>query len=143
MRGAKASEIASRVLFARMFAATQRLPLRIVGECVPIPSTYRYPAVKTGGNVKTREDTKRSSMACCQAASAEKDVATFEAEEQRGVVQEYYGKELQGTEDLKTSACCTAKPPSGQVRSILAKVPDEVMSKYYGCGSVRRWYGHR
>lgn len=89
------------------------------------------------GNVTRRES---SSMACCQAASAEKDVATFEAEEQRGVVREYYGKELQGTEDLKTSACCTAKPPSRRVRSLLAKVPDEVMSKYYGCGSVRRWY---
>lgn len=93
--------------------------------------------MKTGGNVNRRES---SSMACCQAASAEKDVATFEAEEQRDVVKEYYGKELQKTEDLKTSACCTAKPPSRQVRSILAKVPDEVMSKYYGCGSVRRWY---
>ena len=45
--------------------------------------------------------TKKPSMACCKAASTEKDVATFEAEEQRGVVQEYYGKELQGTEDLK------------------------------------------
>lgn len=50
-------------------------------------------------------------------------------------VKEYYGKVLSKTEDLRTSACCTAKPPPTTVRQILAQVPDEVVSKYYGCGS--------
>lgn len=51
-------------------------------------------------------------------------------------VQEYYGKVLSTTNDLKTSACCT--PSSGLhpiMKALLSKIPDEVMSKYYGCGS--------
>lgn len=50
-------------------------------------------------------------------------------------VKEYYGKVLSKTEDLRTSACCTAKPPPQDVRTILSRLPDEVVSKYYGCGS--------
>ena len=50
-------------------------------------------------------------------------------------VQEYYGEILQKTEDLKTSACCTTVSPPPAIRSILAHVPDEVVAKYYGCGS--------
>lgn len=42
---------------------------------------------------------------------------------------------LSKTEDLRTSACCTAKPPPQDVRTILSRLPDEVVSKYYGCGS--------
>ncbi|KAI8107395.1 hypothetical protein M9435_002426 [Picochlorum sp. BPE23] len=56
-------------------------------------------------------------------------------EEVKSTVQQYYGQELKTTEDLKTSACCTAKPPSPVVRDILKRVPDEVVAKYYGCGS--------
>lgn len=50
-------------------------------------------------------------------------------------VKQYYGETLQTSEDLKTSACCTAGPPPPAVRAALAKVPDEVVAKYYGCGS--------
>ena len=50
-------------------------------------------------------------------------------------VKEYYGEILQATEDLKTSACCTAVAPPKEIRAILSKIPDEVISKYYGCGS--------
>lgn len=50
-------------------------------------------------------------------------------------VQDYYGQVLQKSEDLRTSACCTAVAPPTEVRKILAQVPDEVISKYYGCGS--------
>jgi arsenite methyltransferase len=49
-------------------------------------------------------------------------------------IQDYYGKELTGTEDLKTNACCTLTPPPIHVREALAKVHDEVQAKYYGCG---------
>jgi arsenite methyltransferase len=50
-------------------------------------------------------------------------------------VQDYYGQVLTATEDLKTSACCTAVSPPAEIRAILSKVPDEVVAKYYGCGS--------
>ena len=42
---------------------------------------------------------------------------------------------LATSEDLKTSACCTAAAPPPLVREALEKVPDEVKAKYYGCGS--------
>jgi SAM-dependent methyltransferase len=51
-------------------------------------------------------------------------------------VQEYYGKTLQSTEDLQTNACCTSDQPSPQLKSILSKIHDEVMSRYYGCGLI-------
>ena len=45
-------------------------------------------------------------------------------------VKEYYGKVLQGTKDLKTTACCTmgVKIPE-HVRDALAEVHDEVMDR--------------
>jgi len=49
-------------------------------------------------------------------------------------IQDYYGKELQATEDLKTNACCTMVPPPAHIRAILAEIHDEVHMKYYGCG---------
>lgn len=51
-------------------------------------------------------------------------------------VQDYYGKELEVSEDLKTNACCTMEIPPKFVREALANVHDEVHSKYYGCGLV-------
>eukprot|EP00762_Andalucia_godoyi_P008445 ANDGO_05750.mRNA.1 Putative arsenite methyltransferase len=50
-------------------------------------------------------------------------------------VKRYYGKVLCCSADLKTSACCTAGRPPGWLRSILSRVPEEIMSKYYGCGT--------
>jgi len=49
-------------------------------------------------------------------------------------VQEYYGKELTNTEDLKTNACCTLVAPPKHIQNILSKIHDEVVTKYYGCG---------
>ena len=49
-------------------------------------------------------------------------------------VQDYYGKELQGTEDLKTNACCTMVAPPKHIMDALRNVHDEVQAKYYGCG---------
>ncbi len=51
-------------------------------------------------------------------------------------VQEYYGKELQSTADLKTNACCTLTPPPKHIMEALSLVHDEVKDKYYGCGLV-------
>lgn len=52
------------------------------------------------------------------------------------VVQDYYGRQLQGTEDLKTSACCDASAMPGWLKPLLAKIHPEVLSRYYGCGLV-------
>lgn len=49
-------------------------------------------------------------------------------------VQVYYGKELQSSNDLKTSACCTLAPPPAHIREVLSLIHDEVITKYYGCG---------
>jgi arsenite methyltransferase len=51
-------------------------------------------------------------------------------------VQHYYGKVLQGSDDLKTSACCTAATPPAHLRAALVKVHPEVRQRYYGCGLV-------
>lgn len=49
-------------------------------------------------------------------------------------VQDYYGKELKNSADLKTNACCTAFDYPVKIKKILSEIHDEVMSKYYGCG---------
>ena len=49
-------------------------------------------------------------------------------------VQDYYGKELASTEDLKTNACCTLTAPPKYIMDALREVHDEVQAKYYGCG---------
>jgi ubiquinone/menaquinone biosynthesis C-methylase UbiE len=49
-------------------------------------------------------------------------------------VQEYYGKELEKSEDLKTNACCTLTPPPKYIQEVLKLIHDEVHAKYYGCG---------
>ncbi|NQW62827.1 MAG: methyltransferase domain-containing protein [Deltaproteobacteria bacterium] len=51
-------------------------------------------------------------------------------------VQEYYGKTLQTSADLKTSACCTPDAMPEFVKPLLARIHDEVVSRYYGCGLV-------
>ena len=49
-------------------------------------------------------------------------------------VQEYYGEELQKSEDLKTNVCCTLTKPPRHIMEALLLVADEVQAKYYGCG---------
>mmetsp|Transcript_43476 Transcript_43476/g.107520 ORF Transcript_43476/g.107520 Transcript_43476/m.107520 type:complete len:366 (+) Transcript_43476:40-1137(+) len=51
-------------------------------------------------------------------------------------VKEYYGKVLAKSSDLKTNACCTAEAMPDRVKRALAKVHDDVLIKYYGCGIV-------
>ncbi|MBF0436578.1 MAG: methyltransferase domain-containing protein [Magnetococcales bacterium] len=51
-------------------------------------------------------------------------------------VKHYYGTVLQGSGDLKTSACCTTdESASPRVRNALANIDDEILKRYYGCGS--------
>ncbi|KGL75447.1 Arsenite methyltransferase, partial [Tinamus guttatus] len=51
--------------------------------------------------------------------------------------QDYYGKELRSSEDLKTMACVTpAQPLPWAAREALERVHEEVAARYYGCGLV-------
>ncbi|TVP93678.1 MAG: methyltransferase domain-containing protein [Pseudomonadaceae bacterium] len=51
-------------------------------------------------------------------------------------VQNYYGKVLENTGDLKTSACCDISSMPDWLKPLLAKIHPEVTEKYYGCGLV-------
>ena len=51
----------------------------------------------------------------------------------RAQVQDYYGNQLQTSQDLLTNACCTDNIPLAH-RRILAQLESEVLEKYYGCG---------
>ena len=50
-------------------------------------------------------------------------------------VKEYYGKVLQSTKDLKTTACCTTETVPEHLKPILSEIEDEVITRFYGCGS--------
>ncbi len=50
-------------------------------------------------------------------------------------VQEYYGETLKTSDDLLTTACCPSEAVPEHHKPILSLLPDEVMSKFYGCGS--------
>ena len=52
------------------------------------------------------------------------------------VVQDYYGKQLQSTDDLKTTACCDLNTIPEWLKPLLSNVHPEVLSRYYGCGLV-------
>lgn len=56
-------------------------------------------------------------------------IATLDA------VKTYYGQVLQKTQNLKTSACCSADSPPPMVRELLREIHDEVKERFYGCGS--------
>ncbi|MBI1891430.1 MAG: methyltransferase domain-containing protein [Burkholderiales bacterium] len=52
------------------------------------------------------------------------------------IVQEYYGRTLQHSGDLKTSACCDISQVPEWLKPLLARIHPEVLSRYYGCGLV-------
>ncbi|WP_158085707.1 methyltransferase domain-containing protein [Henriciella aquimarina] len=54
----------------------------------------------------------------------------------RETVREYYGETLGGTEDLKTSACCSTVRPPDPVLKALDAVHPNVKARFYGCGVV-------
>lgn len=51
-------------------------------------------------------------------------------------VQDYYGKVLESSSDLKTSACCDSSSTPAWLKPLLARVHPEVSAKYYGCGLI-------
>ncbi|MCB0403262.1 MAG: methyltransferase domain-containing protein [Bdellovibrionales bacterium] len=50
-------------------------------------------------------------------------------------VKEYYGKVLQGSKDLKTSACCAVEALSPALQKIVSQIHPEVRDRFYGCGA--------
>lgn len=60
----------------------------------------------------------------------------LDVSETKNSVQDYYGKTLKSSSDLKTDACCTVDDLPDFAKPILAKIHDEVLTKYYGCGIV-------
>ena len=52
------------------------------------------------------------------------------------LVTDYYGRQLQGSADLKTSACCDVSSLPAWLKPLLARIHPEVLQRYYGCGLV-------
>ncbi len=52
------------------------------------------------------------------------------------VVKDYYGNQLKGSADLRTSACCDASQMPDWLKPLLARIHPEVTARYYGCGLV-------
>ena len=50
-------------------------------------------------------------------------------------VQDYYGETLNGTKDLKTSACCSTDSLPLWQKKIISEIEPEILDKFYGCGS--------
>lgn len=50
-------------------------------------------------------------------------------------VKEYYGKQLQSKDDLKTSTCCCIDKPPTEIKNVLPLIADEIQNRFYGCGS--------
>ncbi len=47
----------------------------------------------------------------------------------------YYGDVIKKTSDLRTSACCPVSSPPAWLKPAIARLPDEILVKFYGCGS--------
>ncbi len=52
------------------------------------------------------------------------------------IVQDYYGRQLQHSDDLKTTACCDISQVPDWLKPLLSRIHPEVLSRYYGCGLV-------
>lgn len=52
------------------------------------------------------------------------------------LVQDYYGRQLQNSGDLKTTACCDLSQTPAWLKPLLARIHPDVLSRYYGCGLV-------
>lgn len=52
------------------------------------------------------------------------------------LIKDYYGRQLQSSSGLKTSACCDSSQTPGWLKPVLARIHPEVSSRYYGCGLV-------
>ena len=53
----------------------------------------------------------------------------------RETIKNYYGRVLSGTKDLKTGACCSLEAHPPHHLEILAQIDEEIINRFYGCGS--------
>ena len=70
------------------------------------------------------------------AETTSKGPVTMKQTLDQSALRNYYGKVLQKTGDLKTSACCCVDeslPPA--VKAALGEINDDVLARFYGCGS--------
>ena len=50
-------------------------------------------------------------------------------------IREYYGKILQRSSDLKTSACCPAESMPPHLHGLIDDIEPEILERFYGCGA--------
>ena len=50
-------------------------------------------------------------------------------------VKAYYGKTLRDSADLQTKACCCSESIPPTHRAILSEIDEEILNRFYGCGS--------
>ncbi len=50
------------------------------------------------------------------------------------LVQHYYGKHIQRTQDLKVQSCCTPGNVPPWIKPLVANIHPKVMERFYGCG---------
>merc|ERR1711977_483655 len=84
--------------------------------CGPTPA----PATKQGGG-------------CC-GGTAQTQSKTKTKDDVVEGVKEYYGETLKSSSDLKTSACTSCEKPNDTIVEIMKLIPEQVLSKFYGCG---------
>jgi SAM-dependent methyltransferase len=61
---------------------------------------------------------------------------TWELNTMHDIVQDYYGKQLKSSADLKTTACCDTSATPSWLKTLLTRIHPHVLSRYYGCGLV-------
>jgi len=75
-----------------------------------------------------------SSSSSLHVATEPKKDLFVDATATQSSVQDYYGKELQNSDDLKTNACCAAVAPPDYIKEAIDNIHPDVKKKYYGCG---------
>jgi arsenite methyltransferase len=50
-------------------------------------------------------------------------------------VKNYYGKVLRGSQDLKSSACCSVEALPNHVKPLASNIHQEIQERFYGCGA--------
>jgi len=62
-------------------------------------------------------------------------MASNDAESIKDTVRDYYGSELKSNKDLKTNACCCGSGAMKGLKDVLDLIDDEILDRFYGCGS--------
>lgn len=92
----------------------------------------RSPTLVLQKRLQPQAQRSTKTMSCCQAGNglvANGDTRAYES------VAAYYGKVLSSSKDLKTNACCAMGKPHPTVAKLIARLPDEILARFYGCGA--------